>query len=421
MSDERKIADNFGVSREDAKALDWSEEMIRKVFGSPSEEKVRTLEEVKEVFHKWLYIEQGEDMVIDVVLASVVANRFDGDPVWLFLIAPPGGMKTEVLRALTDYREIYTLSRLTPQTLISGLKVKEGQPDPSLLPRLNGKVLVIKDFTAILGLRRESRQEIFSQLRDAYDGEASDGFGSGVVTKRYKSKFGLLAGVTPAIDRYYSVNQDLGERFLKLRLTSTKPGERVERAARNRGKLAKLIRPKLKKAMHSFLDACTLDEEMTIEIPEERLKTVIDLSNLLATLRSSVSRSGPRNMDIDYIPVPEIGTRLVGQFTKVGSALAGIRRKSQLGDQELNLLRRIARDTLPSKRIPLLEALHHLKGEFIPTQEIGDVSDLPTETCDMALQDLRLLKVVDRVGTGRFKWQMTDSIYRLMEATGLLF
>ena len=49
------------------------------------------LARVKNTFGRWLYLE--DDDYIDVVLATVVAHQFQGDPVWLFLIAAPGSGK----------------------------------------------------------------------------------------------------------------------------------------------------------------------------------------------------------------------------------------------------------------------------------------------------------------------------------------
>ena len=92
--------------------------------------------------------------------------------------------------------------------------------DHSLLPKLDGKVLVIKDFTALLNMPREARQQILGDLRDAYDGNAAKAFGTHVETRRYTSKFGIMAAVTGAIDKHAAVMQQLGERFLKLRLSS---------------------------------------------------------------------------------------------------------------------------------------------------------------------------------------------------------
>ena len=101
---------------------------------------------VKNAVSHWLYLE--DDTFIDVGLATVVGHKFGGDPIWLFLIAPSGSAKTEFLRALTTDR-VHHLSALTPNTFVSGLN-QPGKKDPSLLPLLDGKVLVIKDFTAVL-------------------------------------------------------------------------------------------------------------------------------------------------------------------------------------------------------------------------------------------------------------------------------
>ena len=74
-----------------------------------------TLAGVKEVFRKWLYLK--DENLIDVVLGSVIANRTPSDPIWLFIVAPAGGSKTEVIRSLGT-EEIYQVSSLSQHSLI---------------------------------------------------------------------------------------------------------------------------------------------------------------------------------------------------------------------------------------------------------------------------------------------------------------
>jgi hypothetical protein len=376
-----------------------------------------TLPDVKAAFGKWLHFDEGGDIVLDVVLGAVVANRFSGDSVWLFIVAPPGGSKTETLRSLSEWREVYMLSTLTPSTLVSGF-VTQGGEDPSLLPRLNGKVLIVKDFTAILDMPREARQQILGDLRDAYDGSMSKAFGSGAGTRSYASKFGLIAAVTPAVDRYSSVTQDLGERFLKFRLSESGARARVKKALANSGQEGDM-RAELSHAAEGALLTCDVQDERAIAIREGVLDKLIDVADLLAVLRSNVSRDGYTRA-IDFLPEPEIGTRLVKQFAKLARGIAAIRGKTEVGEDEYRLIRRIARDTLPSKRAFVVRTVYQLYHEgFLPTSRIADEMDMPTETVRYALEDLRLLKIVDRQGEKPYLWRMSPEFSSRLEALDL--
>ncbi|MCK4417782.1 MAG: toprim domain-containing protein, partial [Candidatus Latescibacteria bacterium] len=146
LEDEEDVTDWFVKYKKTAKELTELVEVSQPLANDTP--KV-SLETVKTAFQKWLYIEDSELLIIDVMLAAILANRLSGDPIWLFIVAPPGGAKTEILRSLEDYTaEIYTISTLTENALISGKQTDKF--DPSLLPHLDKKVLVIKDFTAIL-------------------------------------------------------------------------------------------------------------------------------------------------------------------------------------------------------------------------------------------------------------------------------
>ena len=374
------------------------------------------LEGAKAVVKRWLQLSPGEDLLVDVVLGAIVANRFSGDPVWILFVGPPGIIKTEILRTLAEWREIYMLSTLTASTLISGL-VTGDKEDPSLLPKLDGLVLVIKDFTAILDMHREGRQQILGDLRDAFDGQMAKAFGSEAGTRSYRSKFGLLAAVTPAIDRYSSVGQQLGERFLKMRIKSHDPRSRIRRALNNSGR-EEQMRDELAAAMEGVLLNCDVDNEEAVAIDGHVIEKLVDLADCLAVLRSVVARDG-YSKAIQYIPESEVGTRLVKQFAKLARGIAAVRGKGQVDEDEYRLIRRIARDTLSSKRCELVRTIYEsFSRGFLPTQEIAERMNMPTETARLALEDLWLLKVVDRQGTGKFTWRMTEAFRERLAGLG---
>ena len=160
------------------------------------------LERLRRIFRKWLLITDWDALTVTV--ASVIANRLAGDALWLFLVAPPSGVKTEYISSLNGLSNIHPLSDLTAQTFASGMRAKK---EPSLLSKFEyGTVLTLKDFTTILSMHRDKRHEILSQLREIYDGSYTKSWGTGK-TLNWKGKVGLIAGVTTIIDTHYSIYQ----------------------------------------------------------------------------------------------------------------------------------------------------------------------------------------------------------------------
>ena len=173
-----------------------------------------TYPNVMKTIRKYLYVKDEGPILITIAVA--LSNKLAGDPVWLMLIAPPGGTKSEIIRSFSSNGKVnefvHPISTLTPSTFVSGLPENE-----DLLPRIDGKIVTLKDFTTILTKQKDARNEILGQLREIYDGHFSKETGSGVGTKYYDSKITVIAGVTPVIDTFAGVQSLLGERFLRIR------------------------------------------------------------------------------------------------------------------------------------------------------------------------------------------------------------
>ena len=87
----------------------------RLVFGSGC-----GLDEVRAAFDELLLM--PDHGAIYVALAGAVANYASGDPVWPLLVGPSGSGKTEVVSSITSAPNVWPLSSLTPQTLLSGFE-----------------------------------------------------------------------------------------------------------------------------------------------------------------------------------------------------------------------------------------------------------------------------------------------------------
>jgi len=344
-------------------------------------------------FTKWLHL--PDTMCLDAIFGTVIANRQPGDPLWLFLVAPPGGTKTEPLLALSDSLGIICKSSLSAKSLVSG-QIVSGGVDPSLLPRLNGKVLIIKDFTTVLSMPQIWREEVFGILRDAYDGKFERDYGNGVFRK-YETSFGIIAGVTPAIEHYSEGCSALGERFLSYHMPIAR-GIRarrkfIERAQANVGKEEEM-KDELRSAAKRCLDYA-FDEPCSM--PVDIAGKIIDLAQVTSQMRGVVARDR-FTKDITHRAYAELGTRLVKQLTKLAVGIAKFRRSDVVGLREYQVLERIARGSMPSGAKAAIESMVlKTEKEGWTTKELSEIIGLPPfPTTDRIMQNLHLLGVVRR-------------------------
>lgn len=370
-------------------------------------------EAVYEVYRKWLHL--PDTSVLDVLFGTVIANRLDGDPLWLFLVAPSGATKTELLMSLTDSPTITTTTSLTPHSLVSGATFGGGG-DPSLIPKLNGKVLVIKDFTTILNMNMTNRDEVFGILRDAYDGKTEKHFGNGVF-RSYESKFGLIAGVTPAIELYTDGHTALGERFLRFKVSidQSMKGSRdyIKRAisnTTNEVQMRKEIRQIAK-------DVLTQPFDKVPTISNDIAEKIMYLAQWTSVMRGTVNRD-KYTKEITHKPFAELGTRLAKQFCKMLLGIGCFRHVDVVGEHEYNAVKHIAIGTAPSRLEGFLRTMYcQDRDRTYSIQELTDVIMLPQMTVQRLAENLHLLGVLrkERLSKIKTEWALTQEIIEIVE------
>ncbi len=343
-----------------------------------------TIKDVKDEFKKWLYLEDTN--FIDVVLATAISEKEKGEPLWLFLIAPPGSTKTETIRSFAgDW--FYTIDDLTSHTFISGLTFgKKDKMNRDLLPLLDKKVLLIKDFTVVLEKNKDERKDILGQLRGIYDGYFEKKFGTKEAKISYNSRFGIIAGVTPVVDRYWKVMQQLGERFLKYRIKLDRI-KATSTAYDNSGKEIQM-RKGMQEIVKKFINS--LDFSREIKFSDEKYKqTLIRLAEFVAIIRTPVSGG---DEEFEYIPEPELSTRLVKQLKKLAICLARVHKKEEVGNEEIEIIRQVCLDTSPPDR---LMVLNEIRNGLIPDAEmIADAIGLTTGKTRLILANLTRLGLI---------------------------
>lgn len=346
-----------------------------------------TFDEVRETFAKHIRVCNETELALTVVLAVALSRTVPGDPLWIYLVAASGGGKTTLLKALAGSTHTMILSRVTPKTLVSG---QRGDSDPSLLPKLNHKVGVWLEFTEILSMHTNDRDEIFALLRSAYDGEISRHYGNGAARHYIDLNFPMLMACTPAIHGCRTAL--MGERCMKLCMKHTgNPLETVLAAIRGSGhedKAAAELREVVGRFLSQRVEVASLPRvSPTIEI------RIAALAQLIGMLRAQVDREIWGDRDMKYRPVTEIGTRLAKQLVKLGRMLAVVLGKTEVNTEVYSIVERVARDTATGFSLEIVKAIADAGGSAT-RDSIRETLGLPMTSLGEKLSDLAALGVV---------------------------
>ncbi len=230
MRDETEIAENLGISQDDAKDLGWSEEMIRKVFGSQPPEEVGTIDKVRQVVTDNF----GSDVwfVTDACLsvAATLLLQDISNPTGLNLIGGPSSIKTTVLSFFSNIKGIvYETDNFTPKAFVShATNVKrENLAKIDLLPRIRYKLMIIPELAPIFGKRKEDLVENISILTRVFDGQGywHDSGTQGGRGYHGDYLFAWLAASTPLDFRVWKLMGKLGSRWLFLNMPESERGD----------------------------------------------------------------------------------------------------------------------------------------------------------------------------------------------------
>ena len=283
--------------------------------------------------------------IIKLLCATVIANRLPLDPVWLFLVAPSGGGKTELINTLSKVTGIYPLSSVTAHTFISGQK-KTGT-ETSLLFVIKEGIITFKDFTSILSLQKDDRQQVMGQLREIYDGSYSKTFGTGEKIN-WRGKIGLIGGVTTAIYVMREIYAVMGERFLMYAPIMPDSILMAQRAMENMRSI-KVARVNLQDSFADYLDRVvgvptTLDNipDLTNKLRDE----LLELAEFATRSRSPVDRSFNGSREISFIHPPELPTRFSSQLKSLAMSLILMNETKELLPLDQKILYKVAFDSI---------------------------------------------------------------------------
>jgi hypothetical protein len=345
---------------------------------------------------------------LHVILATIAANRAEGDPVWTLIVGPPGGGKTELLAPFNRQPDVHPAATLTEAALLSGTPKRErATSSRGGLLRTIGEfgIIVLKDFTSVLSMNRDARAALLAALREVYDGSWTRHVGTdGGLTLSWTGKVGMVAGCTPTIDSHHAVMASMGERFVLYRLPRIDAEAQSKRALNHLGGEAK-ARKALADAVAAVLDSADV-RELNRRADEATVDRLVSLSTLAVRGRSAVERDG-HTREIVLIPEPEAPARLAVALLRI---LNGLRAVGEADATAWRLVTRCALDSMPVARRMALEFLVG-RVDASTTSAVAERFGYPTTTMRRTLEDLEAHGLAGRrsQGPGRADlWQATE-------------
>jgi predicted transcriptional regulator len=349
--------------------------------------KTITFDKMKHIFDKYFYLEHDPDF-LKVILATIIANRLDTVPVWLMVIGAPSSGKSKMLTTLDRCDETIDIDIIGTKSLVSGLKKKdtEDKKEASLLPKLNNKVVLVKDGSTIFSANPLERKVILSQLRQAFDGSLVKSSGAGI--KSFDNiKFGMIVNITPSTEMTVMLESDLGERFIMFKLEPMVHGEDFFDLINSTINKQSKGKQSMQDAVKEFIDNCGTPKEI---ISDHR---IYNLSKLLMVLKTPAIRDRytkeieqPMNIGLSE------SIRFVQQLNALYTSLYHIIGNKQ---NSLNIVYRIIKDNIPTIRLMIIRAIH--KNSDINQKEISELLGMSETAVSRYIEEMIILNILKKI------------------------
>ena len=362
------------------------------------------LTQVHAVYKNW-FGEHYDTGTLDTVLCAAKAEQLSGDPPWLLVVGGSGAAKTETIAPLGAVGA-HMVSTITGEAALLSATPQERRSKNAhggLLKAIGDHgLVVIKDFTSILSMHRDTRAAVLAALREVYDGHWTRHVGAdGGLTFGWHGRIVVIGAVTTAWDAHHQVVATMGDRFILVRYRGDERIAAGRQAIRNVSH-EDSMRTELREAVRTVLAG---DVKAEPDIDDSTVGELLRMADLVTRCRTSVERDFQGNPVFAHaLEMPTRFTKQLVQLVRGGLALG-------MGDQRaMAVATRAARDSMPPQRLAVLaDVAEHAVSR---TSDVARRLRMPWRSTDRALQELQLLGCLwsDEDPDGKWVYTAVDEV-----------
>jgi len=408
---EELLKEEFGFMPQDKNVQEITMDHEKQNENEKKQKLLTTTLVYKDVENRVLALLPNAQIGLKIILA-VGASCYFSNPLmlWMLLVGVPSSGKTDLVRLIKDAESTYYLDNLTQNAFISGERATKSQKVYDLLPQIDKKCLIIKDWTSIFSLDEKMTKKLLGDLVGIYDKEFTK-FSSRRGNISYNSAFSQLGCITPAtLNRHTQYMNMVGARFLCYSMPSTSNGDAeksYESIFNNNDR--SLIEKEARLYVSSYLNQLIqkpFNVEPLNKSAQAYLRTTAELmSNCRGiVILQSATFKNEEGEEIKYYEVSDVQVeepwRAVQQIILLARYLAFVLGKSEVTVEELSIIKEIVISSMPADRSQALRTIKK-QGGIITAKQLSDSDDRSIKTSRRLLDELTALKVLEKVkGSG---------------------
>ena len=351
---------------------------------------------------------------LKIALAIIASSNFRQKVMlWLLFVGVPSSGKTEILRLFKHSMSVYFLDSFTLNAFISGERETEKQKVHDLLPQINNKCLIIKDWTVVFSLDERMTKKILGDMVGSYDEELTK-FSTRRGQITYDSYFSQLGAITPAtLNKHTNYLNMVGPRFIFYTMPDLNE-EQEEQSFKNifSQKDRKKTERELSQLISAYIDLLSLNSPIVKEIDDKYQQEFRVASRLMARGRGIVimnaaifeKKEGDNIEKIRYYELEEVQIehpfRAIQQLILLAEYLAYVSNKEEITQEEMAIIKEVVISSMPAARSQALRVIINMGG--VITAKIlaeSDNFEKSTKTARRLLDELTYLKILKKEQT----------------------